>query len=596
MNILFVDDEIDSQLQQVFDAASNIFEQIYPNSYIYKELNFDMAETLLKANNNEIGNTLDIAIIDRYCPSPGDGEEIAAFISKEFPHVALVMLTGKGSKDERYEFVQKLIPLGFCGFIDKSNFESENQIKAAFDRIFSTQSFLNKQKMKEDKESRQKNWSSFVKSLQEKGSGWFAYDKTRWLLVTKILRNKPELDQTNLSFVLHELQNLCERHVQQSMPEFTINKLKNCSDENADKWLPVVDAYCKTPLTATEINTLNRAEKERKAGSNIFSNYLNSLKNDDNTYNKALFFLFEDRNNEFKPLHKFQIIKAIKEKVEKESKVLVEKPSLTAYITEFIAHGKTLEALVELEKILKTKQELTEFLTHIIILQNRWREAQNAQHNGTQTLEQVRTERTKIDYALRYQLKAIEQEAVFDLSNLAINKEMSTIAVTNETNEILTNTKDKTLKKSEALKVFYSYSHKDKKLRERIADVLKPFEREGKIKMWFDHEIMPGAKWNETIEQKMSESDIILLLYSPTFIASNYCDKEVAIALKLNEEGKAVVIPILLDVSDFFVKDAAVLQALPKGGKPIKKWQNQNEALQSIVDGFRQRIEQMHLK
>ncbi len=406
MNILFVDDEIKDNLKELFEKAESIAKQFYPNGHTYKKVNVEQALTFLRKNDNEIGKSLDIAVIDRYCPNPNDGERLAKIISDEFPHVSLVMLTGKGDIEERYELAKRLLRMGFCDFIDKSEFHS-TLIKAAFERIFSSQSLAVKQKMKTRIET---NWLSYIESLKQNGIRWLAYDKARWLLVAKALNQEPALDQTNLSYVLHELQNLCEQDVQKDVSEFTFTKLKNCNEGNAINWLLAIERFCSKEFSESEINALNRAKNERLSGNNIFTRYLFSLRSnlDKNPYNKALLFLYEDKNNQFKALHKFPDIKAIKEKVEKEIKTAIEKPSFSTYITH-ISNNKTLDVLSDLQKILGQKEHI-DYLNKVISFTARWNEAKNNEDFDVAPLEEIRRERNKINKALLDLLRDLQQE------------------------------------------------------------------------------------------------------------------------------------------------------------------------------------------
>ena len=46
------------------------------------------------------------------------------------------------------------------------------------------------------------------------------------------------------------------------------------------------------------------------------------------------------------------------------------------------------------------------------------------------------------------------------------------------------------------LKVFYSYAHRDKKLRDELATHLSGLQRQGIITGWYDGEIRAGSKWD----------------------------------------------------------------------------------------------------
>ena len=72
------------------------------------------------------------------------------------------------------------------------------------------------------------------------------------------------------------------------------------------------------------------------------------------------------------------------------------------------------------------------------------------------------------------------------------------------------------------LTLFYSYSHKDEALRERIEEQLVVLRRRGLIAAWHDREIIAGEDWKGKIDEHLDSADIILLLVSPSFLASDY--------------------------------------------------------------------------
>src|SRR5579864_2632593 len=73
------------------------------------------------------------------------------------------------------------------------------------------------------------------------------------------------------------------------------------------------------------------------------------------------------------------------------------------------------------------------------------------------------------------------------------------------------------------LKIFYSYARRDKKLRDELATHLSGLQRQGLIAGWYDGEIRAGSEWNTEIKKHLNLSDIILLLISPDFVASDDC-------------------------------------------------------------------------
>jgi hypothetical protein len=147
---------------------------------------------------------------------------------------------------------------------------------------------------------------------------------------------------------------------------------------------------------------------------------------------------------------------------------------------------------------------------------------------------------------------------------------------------------------SNPVKVFFSYSHKDEVLRDELATHLSMMKRQGVIEAWHDREISAGSEWANAIDDNLEIADIILLLVSANFLASDYCyDKEMTRAMERHETREARVIPIILKPSDWNGAPFGKLQALPKNAKPVTSWQDQDEAFLNVAQGIRRVVEEM---
>lgn len=147
---------------------------------------------------------------------------------------------------------------------------------------------------------------------------------------------------------------------------------------------------------------------------------------------------------------------------------------------------------------------------------------------------------------------------------------------------------------NESFEVFISYSHKDEALKNALYDQLSPLKRQGLISAWQDWDIEPGTEWNAEIEDRLESAGIILLLVSPGFIASEYCyGKEMTRAMERHTEGSARVIPIIMKPCDWEGLPFSKLQGLPKGGKPVNTWNNQDQALLDAAKGIRRAVESL---
>ncbi len=144
------------------------------------------------------------------------------------------------------------------------------------------------------------------------------------------------------------------------------------------------------------------------------------------------------------------------------------------------------------------------------------------------------------------------------------------------------------------LKVFISYSHKDEDLKEELEGHLANLIRQNRIKIWHDRMIEPGTDWDTAIAEQLKAAQVILLLVTPGFMASDYIHNiELSHAIERHEQGTARVIPIILKPTDWTGTAFSKLQALPKNAKPVKKWDDQDEAFLDVVQGIRKAVDSL---
>lgn len=137
-------------------------------------------------------------------------------------------------------------------------------------------------------------------------------------------------------------------------------------------------------------------------------------------------------------------------------------------------------------------------------------------------------------------------------------------------------------------KIFISYSHRDEKGLERLHAHFSMLRREGAIETWFDREILAGDDVDEEVKVALHGSDIFIALVSPDFLASNYCyEREMTEALQRHDEGLIRVIPIILEPCDWLSSPLGRLKGLPKDGKAISIWTNENIAYLDVVTELR---------
>lgn len=137
-------------------------------------------------------------------------------------------------------------------------------------------------------------------------------------------------------------------------------------------------------------------------------------------------------------------------------------------------------------------------------------------------------------------------------------------------------------------RIFISYSHKDDALRAELDKHLALLRREGAIELWSDHRILPGSEFDKDIAEALEAAQIILLLVSADFLASDYCfGIEMRRAMERHDAGEAVVVPVILRACDWHHSPFKHLNALPSGGREIAKWASPDDAFLDVVQGLR---------
>lgn len=142
-----------------------------------------------------------------------------------------------------------------------------------------------------------------------------------------------------------------------------------------------------------------------------------------------------------------------------------------------------------------------------------------------------------------------------------------------------------------AVRLFYSYSHKDESLRNELETHLKLMQRQVVIDVWHDRKIGAGEDWKQKIDENLERADIVLLLVSADFIASDYCyEKEMKRALERHDSGQAQVIPVIVRDVNWSKAPFAKLQALPKDGLAVTKWPDRDSAWRNVSEGIEKAV------
>jgi hypothetical protein len=140
-------------------------------------------------------------------------------------------------------------------------------------------------------------------------------------------------------------------------------------------------------------------------------------------------------------------------------------------------------------------------------------------------------------------------------------------------------------------RVFVAFSSPDGEYLLQLETHLSSLVKQGRIEVWHDRRMVAGGDREAQIELQLALADLVLLLVSPDFLASDGCRKIVDKAMSDQMAGRVRVIPVLLRPTDWEDTKFAGLCHLPEGEEPVSRWRHRDSAYISIVQGIRRVLE-----
>lgn len=142
--------------------------------------------------------------------------------------------------------------------------------------------------------------------------------------------------------------------------------------------------------------------------------------------------------------------------------------------------------------------------------------------------------------------------------------------------------------------LFLVYAQQDLELRNQLATHLSVLKRQGVIDNWYERRVVAGEEVGSKVNEHLEAAQIILLLVSPDFVASDYCyDFEISRALEKHRNREARVIPVILRPVEWMLTPFGKLQGIPQDGRPVTSWKNIDEAWLDIASSLRHVSEEM---
>ncbi|WP_437977740.1 TIR domain-containing protein [Sorangium sp. So ce295] len=135
------------------------------------------------------------------------------------------------------------------------------------------------------------------------------------------------------------------------------------------------------------------------------------------------------------------------------------------------------------------------------------------------------------------------------------------------------------------VRVLMSHAAEDSTLAAELRLHLSPLRREGLIDLWDSSRVEAGLEVAAELERQLSDTDVVIVLLSSSYLSSAYDETERMLAR--SADGALRVIPIIARPCDWSESPLGSIQPLPRGGKPITKWSDRDEAWLDVARGLR---------
>ncbi|HEU5228957.1 MAG TPA: hypothetical protein VFU49_14160 [Ktedonobacteraceae bacterium] len=139
----------------------------------------------------------------------------------------------------------------------------------------------------------------------------------------------------------------------------------------------------------------------------------------------------------------------------------------------------------------------------------------------------------------------------------------------------------------EPINIFFSLAPQDSNLFEELRKHLMILKRQGHINMQYDSMISAGSDTKGMLQSFIRTADIIVLLISADFFASDQCfEVEMPCVLEQYSARAAHVLTVLLRPTAWIGFPLAQHALLPPNGKAVSVWDNLDTALTEVAKGI----------
>jgi hypothetical protein len=148
--------------------------------------------------------------------------------------------------------------------------------------------------------------------------------------------------------------------------------------------------------------------------------------------------------------------------------------------------------------------------------------------------------------------------------------------------------------RTSSLQAFCAYATADSKYADRMQLSLALLLRQKLISTWSQAALMPGDAVLNALFEHLNSAELVFLLLSPDFFASDACYAQLELAVANHLAGRQLVVPVVIRPCDWRSSPLGNLHALPYDDSlrvvPISQWTDPDSAWQSVTDNIRRLI------
>ena len=139
-----------------------------------------------------------------------------------------------------------------------------------------------------------------------------------------------------------------------------------------------------------------------------------------------------------------------------------------------------------------------------------------------------------------------------------------------------------------AVKIYTIYADEDKIHKQRLDTQLAAYKRSRLMDVWDKDRINASPEFiQQEIDKYIDTAQIILLLVSPNFSASEECVLDMERAMLRRKDHKTIVIPIYIRPVEWPKSPFEGLLSLPRDKRPVTSWPKADEAWYSVAVDIR---------